>query len=214
MDPMTMMSMFQGMGGGGGGGGGLDTFLSGLFGHSGRPYDDAMKQYQEWANKAQGAQDPYINAGKGAIPQFQEWLNGMKDPSGFINNLMGKYQESPWAKYQQEQALRASGNAGSAGGLLGSTPMSQFNQENARNISSQDMGNWLQNVLGINTQYGAGQSDLIHGGQNAANAMTNFYGDMGRQMGEQAYNKRRAENMDRRNIWGGAIDMMRHGLFG
>lgn len=195
-------------------GGGLSTLFSGLFGDSGRPFEDAMKQYQQWANKAQNVQNPYLNAGSGAIPQFQEWLQGQKDPSGFINNLMGKYQESPWAKYQQDQAMRAAQNQGAASGLTGSTPLLQFAQQNAHDISSQDMNNWLQNVLGINTQYGAGQQNLIHGGQNAANSLTGMYGDMGRQMAEAAYGKRAGQQQDRNNIWGGAFDILRNGLFG
>jgi hypothetical protein len=116
---------------------------------------------------------------------------------------MGKYSESPWAKYQQEQALRASGNMGSASGMGGSTPMAQFNQENARNISSQDMNQWLQNVLGINTQYGAGLGHQIGIGQGAANQLTGLYGDMGRNMAEAAYGARAGRNQDRNSIWGG-----------
>jgi hypothetical protein len=200
--------------GGGNSGSGLAGFLGGLFGDSGAPYEDAMNQYREWANKAQGAQNPFLQAGTGAIPQFQEWLQGQKDPSGFINNLMGKYQESPWAKYQQDQAMRAAQNMGSATGLTGSTPLTQFAQQQAGNISSQDMQNWLQRVLGINSQYGAGQQSLMQGGQNAANALTNMYGDMGRQMGEASAYKRAGEQYDTRNMWGGLFNMGLHGLFG
>jgi len=186
---------------------GAGSFFNGLFGDSGRPYQDAMDQYKEWANKAQNAQNPFLQAGTGAIPQYQEWLNGMKDPSGFINNLMGQYKESPWAKYQQNQAMRAGMNAASAGGTLGSTPFIQQSQQNASNISSQDMQNWLGQVLGINTQYGGGLFGEMGMGQNAANALTNMYGDMGRQMGEGAFGKRAGEQQDRNNIWGGLFDM-------
>jgi hypothetical protein len=202
MDPATM-AMFAQMMGGQGGGGGIGQILSGLFGDSGAPYKDAMKQYEKWGQKGQDVQNPFMNMGKDAIPQFQEWLKGQKDPSGFINKLMGGYNESPWAKYQQEQALRASGNQGSAAGLNGSTPMSQFNQQNARDISSQDQNQWLNHVLGINTQYGQGLGNQITGGQNAANALTNMYSDMGKNMAEAAYGKRAGQQQDRNSIWGG-----------
>lgn len=215
MDPATMAMIAQMMGGGGGqgggmgmfGGGGIGQILSGLFGNSGAPFKKAMEQYERFGQKGEAVQNPFLNMGKNAIPQFQEWLSGMKDPSSFINNLMGGYQESPWAKYQQEQALRASGNMGSRGdtiaGGLGSTPMAQFNQQNARNISSQDMNQWLSHVLGINTQYGGGLQNQITGGQNAANALTNMYGDLGRNMAEMAYGKKAGQQQDRNSIWGG-----------
>lgn len=214
MDPATMQMMASMFGGGGGGGGfGASGFgggsspigkiLSGLFGQSDRPYKDAMKEYERYAGKVEGVQNPFLEFGKKGMGGFESWLEGMKDPSGFINNLMGKYSESPWAKLQQNQAMRAAQNQGSASGLTGSTPLTQFAQQNAKDISSQDMNQWLGNVLGINTQYGQGLGHQIGVGQNAANALTGFYGDMGRNMGEAAYGARAGKNQDRNSIWGG-----------
>lgn len=185
----------------------LMGFLGGLFGDSGAPYKDAMGQYEKWANKAQGVQNPFLNMGTSAIPKFNQWLSGMKDPSGFINKLMGGYQESPFAKYEQEQAMRAAQNMGSASGLTGSTPLTQFAQQNASNISSQDLQNWLSRVLGINTEYGSGLQGQISGGQNAANALTGMYGDMGRQMGAAAYGQEAGRQQDSNNMWGGLFNL-------
>lgn len=223
MDPSMLMQMF-GQGGGdngymnssgfGGGGGGLEQFLSGMFSRSDKPYKEAGKTLEDYLRQGREAQNPFLEAGKGAIPQFQEWLNGMKDPSGFINNLMGKYSESPWAKYQQEQALRASGNMGSASGMGGSTPMAQFNQQNARDISSQDMDKWLQNVLGINTQYGAGQNSLIQGGQHAADSIGSLLNSFGTNIAKARFGEESEKNQNRNNIWGGAYNMFKRGIFG
>lgn len=212
MDPSIIAMLMNGGGGGSGGGQGLiggghlagiGQILSGLFGDSGAPYKDAMKQYREWGQKGEDAQNPFLNMGKDAIPKYQEWLNGMKDPSGFINHLMGQYGESPWAKFQQQQSMRAAQNQGSASGLTGSTPLTQFAEQNARDISSQDQNQWLSNVLGINTQYGGGLNNQITGGQNAANSLTSLYSDMGGKMGEAAYGQRAGKQQDRNNIWGG-----------
>jgi len=189
-------------------GSGAGSFLGGMFGDSGKPYDAAMQQYQQWANKAEGAQSPYLNAGKGAIGDYQQWLQGQKDPSGFINNLMGGYQESPYAKYLQQQSMNAGQNAASASGLMGSTPMLQQMQQNAGNIASQDQNQWLQNVLGINTQYGQGQNNLMTGGQNAANSLTNLYNQMGQNMGQAAYGKEAGKQNDFWNTVGGGIGMI------
>jgi len=188
-------------------GGGLGDFLGGIFGHPEKPYDKAMEQYQNWANKSQGVQQPYLNAGTGALGNYQQWLQGQQDPSGFINNLMGDYSQSPYAKNMQQQAMNAGQNYGSATGLSGSTPLMQQMQQNAGNISAADQNQWLQNVLGINTQYGQGQQNLMTGGQNAANKLTDMYGNMGKQMGEQSYNREAAKQNNFWNTMGGGLGM-------
>lgn len=189
-------------------GSGLGGMLGGMFGDSGKPYDAAMQQYQQWANKGQSTQQPYLNAGQGAIGDYQQWLQGQKDPSGFINNLMGQYQESPYAKYMQQQSMNAGQNAASASGLMGSTPMQQQMQQNAGNIASGDMNNWLQSVLGINTNYGQGQNNLMTGGQNAANKLTDMYSQMGQNMGQAAYGKEAGKQSDFWNTIGGGLGMI------
>lgn len=185
-------------------GGGLGTMMGGLFGNSGAPYSSAMDQYQQWANKAEGVQNPFLNAGTAAIPDYQAWLGTMKDPTAFINSTMNQYQQSPWAQYEQQQAMRANQNMASASGLSGSTPMQLQAQQNATNISSQDMNQWLQNVLGINTQYGQGQAHLMGVGQESANALTNMYMQMARMMGAGAYGQKAGEQSDLWNTIGGA----------
>lgn len=184
-------------------GSGLGGLFGGLFGDSGAPYGQAMNQYRQWANKSEGTQQPYLQAGQGAIPEYQKWLQSQQNPSGFINNLMGQYKESPYAQYLQQQSMRAGQNAASASGLMGSTPLMQQMQQNAGNIASQDQNQWLQNVLGINTQYGQGQQNLMTGGQNAANALSNMYGQMGSNMGQAAYGQEAGKQQDMWNTFGG-----------
>lgn len=186
---------------------GMGGFLGGLFGDSGKPYDDAMKQYEDWTNRAENAQRPYTQAGAGGVKDYQSWLKGQKDPSGFINNLMGQYSESPYAKYLQQQSMNAGQNMGSASGLSGSSALMQQMQQNAGNIASQDQNQWLQNVLGINTQYGQGQNNLIGYGANAANALTGMYDNMGGRAGEAAYGKAAGGQNDFWNTLGGLGSM-------
>jgi hypothetical protein len=187
--------------------GGLGQFLGGLFGGSDKPYKDAMDQFQKYFKQAQGFQNPFWMAGVGALPQMQQYLAGMKDPSGFINKQMGKYKESPYAKYEQEQGLRAAQNMGSASGLTGSTPLTQFAQQQAQDISSQDMNTWLQNVLGVNTQYGQGLQGLIGGGQQAANSISDLLSKLGQLMGQGAYGAGAGKQQDTSNLIGGLVKM-------
>ncbi|CAB4128651.1 hypothetical protein UFOVP100_53 [uncultured Caudovirales phage] len=182
----------------------LGGILGGLFGgDTGKPYDKAMEQYQRYANQSQAAQQPYQQAGQQAIGNYQNWLQGQQDPTKFINEAMGHYQESPYAHYLQQQSMRAGQNAASAQGLTGSTPFAQQLQQNAGNIANQDQNQWLQNILGINTQYGQGQQNLMQGGQNAANQLTNMYNHMGQQMGEAAYGKEQRQQNNWFNTLGG-----------
>jgi hypothetical protein len=205
-----MFSNNSGMGGGGSGGfdfsdmfGGLGNIFSGMFGNSGGPYKDASKEYEKWMQYAQGSQMPFFNAGVGGMGNYQNWLQGMQDPSKFINNLMGGYQESPHAKNLQNEAMRAGQNMGSASGLSGSTPLMQQMQQNAGNISSADQNQWLQSVLGVNNQYGQGQQNLMNSGQNAANMLSQLWGQQAGDMSKFKYNQSRGNQLDWGKILGG-----------
>jgi hypothetical protein len=187
---------------------GLGGIFNGLFGNSGAPFDKASKALNPFFDRAIGAQNPFFNAGKESIPQFQQFLQMMQDPNKFINDLMGNYQESPYAKYQQDQAMRTATNMGSASGLSGSTPLTQFAQKNARDISSEDMNQWLQNVLGINTQYGEGLQRMMGMGQNAANMISQLNQNFGGAQAGLAYGKERGRQQDQRGLWGGLMDIL------
>ncbi len=187
---------------------GLSGILGGMFGNSGAPYDKAMEQYQKYGEQAAAPQQTYLNAGNQATGQYQDWLHGQQDPSGFINNLMNQYQESPYAQYMQNQSLRAGRNMASANGLIGSTPLMQQMQQNAHNIGNQDVNQWLQHVLGINTQYGQGQHNLMQGGQSAANSLSNIYNNLGQEMGQAAYGKEAGHQQDFWNKLGGGLGIL------
>jgi len=189
-------------------GNGFAQFFGGLTGDSGSPYEKGQEAYQPYFDKAANAQQPYAQAGQQALGNYQNWLQGQQDPSAFINHLMGGYQESPWAKYQQQQGMRSLQNQGSANGLLGSTPMQLQAQQNAQGISSSDMQNWLGNVLGINSNYGAGQQALIQGGQGAANSLSNLYNTGGENMAGFGYGQRAGQQQDQSNILGGFGHML------
>lgn len=200
---------------------GLEGIFQGMFGPDpGAPYQRAEDQLNNFYNQAQGFQNPFYQAGTGAIPQYQQWLQGQQDPSKFINNLMGQYQESPYAKYLQDQAMKAALNAASAGGVgnmggagLGSTPFLQQSQQNAANISSQDLQNWLGRVLGINTQYGQGVQNMMTGGQNAANSLSNLARGFGQDISQMEWNRQQGRQDQSNDLFGGLFNIGKS-LFG
>jgi hypothetical protein len=186
---------------------GLAQLFGGMFGDSGSPYGDAMKQFQKYYGQAQGFQNPFYQAGTNAIGGYQDWLSRMKDPSSFLNNLMGQYQQSGYNKFLQDQSMRAGNNAASASGLIGSTPFAQQMQQNAANIGQQGMNDWLGQALGINQQYGGGLNNLMQGGQSAANIMSQLANIMGNNMGAGAYGRRAGQNQDFWNMISGGMHL-------
>ena len=185
---------------------GMSGLLGGIFGGS-DPYKKASKQYQQYANQAAGYQNPFYNMGQQAMPEYQKYIQGMQDPSQFINNLMGQYQESPMAHNLQQQSMRAGTNAASAAGLTGSTPLAQQLQKNASDISSQDQQAWLQNVLGINTQYGQGLQNQLNYGQGAANQLSDIYSGLGRNMADMTYGSDMARRKQLADLFGGGANL-------
>jgi len=187
--------------------GGLGDILAGIFGHPERPYQAEMGQYQQALGQGIGYQQPFYQAGVGAIPQYQNWLAQEQDPVAFMNRLMSQYQQSPYAKQETDAAMRALQNQASASGLIGSTPYMQAGEQTARDIAAQDMQSWLANVLGINTQYGQGQQTLMQGGQQSANAITNMIGQYGKNMAQTAGQQQAARQSNFGNILGGALKL-------
>ena len=193
---------------------GIPNFLASLFQRSGRPFQQASNAYFPWLNKATDAQNPFYNAGTGAVGNLQDWLSKMKDPGQFTNNLMQQYQGSPYQTYLQNQAQRAGTNAASASGLTGSTPFAQQLQQNASNISQGGMNDWMNQALGINSQYGAGQAGLAGMGQHASDVLSNLFSGQGQGLAQLQALLKQGQNQDTSNIFGGILHMFSNGLFG
>lgn len=183
--------------------GGLISGLGSQFtGDSSAPYEQGMNSGNQYYQEGIDTQKPFYNAGIGAIPQYQDYLSQMRNPSSFINNLMGQYSESPWAKIQQKKAIEANNNMASAAGLVGSTPWQQSGEQYARDISAADQNQWLQNVLGVNTQYGGGLNNIMNYGFNAGNIMSQLFGKQADMNANMAYNREAAGQNDNSNLWG------------
>lgn len=211
MDPATLAmiaQMFSGMGKGlSSNAGGLGSIFGNIFNDPRHPYSEAQRAYGPWMDRASNAYNPFYKAGTDAIGKFQGGLDQMANPSDFINKLMGNYKESDYSKYLQDQAGKAGINAASASGMIGSTPFAQQMQQNAAGIASQDMNQWLQNVLGINRDYLSGYGDLMHQGFNAATGQSNIFGQRAGDEGNLAYAKERAANERGKGILGGLFSM-------
>lgn len=208
MDPATMAMLAQMAGNAQGNfGQGLSSLFSGIFTDPRRAFGEAQRAYDPWMDRASGALNPFVQEGQKGMGKYEDWLGGMSDAPGFINKMMGGYQESPWAKYMQDYAQRAGTNAASASGMVGSTPFMQASQQNAAGIASQDMDKWLQHALGINTQYGKGWGDIMGQGAQAAGQQANIFGQRAGDEAQMAYGKEAAGQSRTGNIIGGLLKM-------
>lgn len=169
--------------------------LLGMFmgGDAGQPYSDAANEFSQYYNQAAGYQQPYLEAGKTAIPEYEQYLSKMQSPSAYISKLLSQYHASPAEQYAQQQAMKASENAAAASGMIGSTPFQEQAQKNAANIANQYQQQWLQNVLGVGQRYGQGLGNLIGVGQGAANQMTGLSEEEANALAEMKYAQEQAQ---------------------
>lgn len=197
----------------GGGLGPVGDIFGGLFGDSGAGYNEAAKHMEEYMRKAMENYQPFLGAGQAAIPQYQDWMSQFKDPVKFLENTLSKYQMSPGAMNQMQQAQRAATNAASASGLSGSTAHMREAGNIASQATSNDMQQYLKNILGIGGQYGEGLNTLMRGGLGAAGGMGNLYQNMGNQISDWRGSGAASGQNDMNKLFSGAISLLPH-LFG
>lgn len=125
-------------------------------------FNDPTTGAQDYLNQIPDMLRPfyqdYIEAGKGALPNYQQQINQLiNDPSGFISHLGEGYQQSPGYKTELSDALQAAQQAQAAGGMAGS-PQAQAQASGiASQMASKDYEKYLDRVLGM---YGTGLQGL------------------------------------------------------
>lgn len=186
---------------------GFMGLLQHMFSNNKSPYGEGFDATKPYFDEAKNQQNPFAQQGKEAGGQYQDWLQGQKDPSEFINKIMGGYQESPWAKYQQQNSVRAGQNAASASGLSGSTPFAQQLQQNASGITSEDQNKYVGNALGVNTQYGQGLNNEMGYGQHANDIISQLISNQGNMAGGAAYGDQAYKNQNSDAMWANIAKM-------
>jgi len=132
------------------------------------------------------ALQPYIGAGERSLGQYEDFLGKMQDPQAYLSQILGGYEQSPFAQQQVRQGMQAIRGPGAIGGMTGSGPEQAALERQAQEIAQADQQRYLQNVLGIGQQFQSGVSNIASMGEQ---------GVLG-QIQEQA--RRRQEMEDRR----------------
>lgn len=132
-----------------------------------------MGARQNYFNQAAQAMQPYSKAGLSGLGQYQHYLDDFGKGIN-SNEWMKSYQESPYAHYQTQEALKAADHAAAASGMLGSGAHQAQNMQLAQNVASHDMQNYFNNLMNQHSLYQNGLSNLTNLGASAANQFGNF----------------------------------------
>lgn len=185
-------------------GGLLPGIASGFFG-GGDPSEAANKYIEQIPGRTQQYYDPYIQAGKGALPILQgQYGDLLNDPAGLINKIGAGYKESPGFKFALEKALAGGNRAFAAGGMGGSPAASNWGMETAQGLASQDYEKYLQHAL---SQYGlglGGEEKMAGWGQQAGSSYADMIAQALAAQGKLAYEGEKSKNDFWPDIFSGA----------
>lgn len=166
----------------------------GIFSSS-NPADAAMPYITQAQDETRRNYQPYIKHGNDAYDSYAPNSQQMAShPVDYYNSLINQYQESPGYKSQLEDALGIARNTAAAGGMLG-TPYDQVTQGKiGASLRSQDMQQWINNILGIQHE-GTGHAEHLYDtGYDATKTMTSDINNMYGQKAQLAFQGDREKN--------------------
>ncbi len=181
-------------------------FLSGLFGGKGykNPADKANQTIGQIPGQTSQYFDPYINAGKNALPILQGQYNDLlNNPGGKLNQMGGQFQQSPGFQFALQQALQGSGHAAAAGGMAGSPQHEQQNMGIATQLGNQDYYNYLDKALGLYGQGLTGEQGMAQGGLTAGTSMADMISQALAQQANYDFRGQQDKNARKNDLWSG-----------
>lgn len=163
--------------------------LGGMFGqnpmHASMPYmNNAGNQINQYLGNATNGMNPYMQAGQGALGQYQGMLGQMANPQDFYNKMMAGFHMSPAQQFAQQQGLNAVSNNAGANGMMGSGPEAKALENYAQNNTSQMQQQYLGNMMGMYGQALNGYGNLSNMGYGAAGQVGNWNMDAGQQQAD------------------------------
>ncbi len=189
------------------------SWLSKAFGFSGSPQTAANQYLNQITPQAQQAYNPYIQQGQQAGQQLGGQYNRlMTDPTGFIDEIMGKYKGSEGYKSRQSELMSQLNNTAAAGGFAG-TPYAQKQVgDMTNNLMNQDQQQYLQNALGAyNTGLG-GEQGFQNQGFQATQGLNDITSGALNQQGGLAFNAVNNKNMGNAQLMQALMSALGGGL--
>lgn len=128
--------------------------------------------------------EPYIQPGLDAGARAnQEYSRMLDDPSGLINAIMESYQPSTGYQFKEDRLKRSAANTSAAGGFAGTQYDSDNQSALINSLLSEDMQQYLQNVMGVHGGGLAGKELVAGRGYDASSSLADF---LGSNMGQMA----------------------------
>lgn len=178
------------------------------------PFDDYEKYsnqgenyIQQYQNQAAGYLDPYRQAGQQGLDAYRGMLSHYQDPTGYYNQIMGNWQATPTFQKRLSTGMDAIRNAMASRGLGGSGNELKGLTDYTQSAISQDMQQYLNNILGIGNTGLKGYGDLSHLGYLAGAQSGQYAMDAGQDLASMESAKAQAAaaqtNANNQNLWGG-----------
>ncbi len=121
---------------------------------------------------------PFINRGMQAQDQASSTYQQMQqNPISFVDQIMQSYKPSQGYQFRQKNALGAARNSAAQGGFSGTSYDQQQQAGLADNLASQDIQQYLQNVLGVQRTGLEGQQHLGDQGFLASSNLADYLGN-------------------------------------
>jgi len=154
----------------------------------GTPEAEAARILAEVPQVGSSIYNPYIKEGEAAYGRTSPLYQSMsQDPTSFVNQLMEQYTPSEGYQAKQKEMMQAAQNAAAQGGYAG-TPYAQQQQADlTKSLLSQDMQEFLGNVLGIQDRGLAGEEGAIGRGFQSSGSLADFLGSALTQQAELSY---------------------------
>ncbi len=179
-----------------------------LSGNDTNPADVANKYLSEIPGQVKPYLDPYMNAGKSELGNYQDIIHKLlSDPASLLKMFGQGYQESPGYKWELGQGENAINSANAAGGMLGTPQHQQQAGELATNLANQDFQKYLSHILGLFGSGLTGSSDIVGKGAGAAGSLADAIAQVLGQKAQYAYAGQAGENASNsqniNNMFGG-----------
>lgn len=184
------------------------SWMSNLFKGGKNPADSAMPYLNQIPGQTSQYFDPYINAGKNALPNLQgQYDQLLNNPGGKLNDIGQNFQQSPGFKFAMDQAMQAAGHAAAAGGMAGSPQHEQQNMGVATDLANQDYYNWLTGATGLYNQGLQGKQGLAAGGLQAGTSMADMIAQTLAQQANLKFQGNRQQNQNKNDLWSNAFKL-------
>lgn len=161
------------------------------------PHQEALPYLNQVPEFGKQAYQPFIEQGKTAAEGLPDYAQMSQDPAGFLNMLMEQYEPSAGYQRQLDNAMKAIGSVGAAGGVAGTPMHSEYAGELANSLLGEDMQRFLQNVLGIQGTGAGGLETQVERGYNASSGLADYMGNAYGNLAQSAFEGRAGQNQAR-----------------